>query len=173
MSIYIISGAEGFNMLKNKKFSMQHKENIKHKAVNIGSSGPERFLKKTLPLIFISAVALLLSSITFVVFAGDTTTEADVDRALAEAGALPPPLAERLRSDCPAATGRGWPALPGIPCTVSRRGLLRPPSARAAAGPSGGTTTCRARAHSARDGDPRGSGARCQQCSDFPAVGDQ
>ena len=79
MSIYIISGAEGFNMLKNKKFSMQHKENIKHKAVNIGSSGPERFLKKTLPLIFISAVALLLSSITFVVFAGDTTTEADVD----------------------------------------------------------------------------------------------
>lgn len=66
-------------MLKSKGFSFSDKGNINHKAISAGSSEQASFLKKVLSLFFITGVALLLSSITFVVFADETEADANVD----------------------------------------------------------------------------------------------
>jgi hypothetical protein len=66
-------------MLKNKGFSSSDRGNINYKVLNVGSSEQERSSKKTLSLFFITGVALLLSSITFVVFADEEATDANVD----------------------------------------------------------------------------------------------
>lgn len=66
-------------MLKNKEISFSGRRNINHKVLNAVTSEQESFSKKALSLFFITGVILLLSGITFVVFAGDTSTDADVD----------------------------------------------------------------------------------------------
>lgn len=66
-------------MLKNKVFSSLYRGNVNHKAMNVSASAQESFSKKALSLFFITGVVLLLSSMTLVVFAGETATDADVD----------------------------------------------------------------------------------------------
>lgn len=66
-------------MLKNKVFSSLYRGDDDHKVINASASAQECFSKKALSLFFITGVALLLSSITFVVFADETEADANVD----------------------------------------------------------------------------------------------
>ena len=68
-------------MLKNKHFSFLNKGTINQQTMNITPSRQESLKKKFTSLFFITGVTLLLSGLSFAVFAGDTNVDelADIE----------------------------------------------------------------------------------------------